>query len=149
MHEKYVFLHCSYSVPTRVSDITNVYPVSEAARDIVGAEFLLMDLFVFRTAVPLFCVERDVVVRTAERVLFVRGIRVVERGVLVLFVVVDTRLWDCCADVLADFVRETLVPSRTAPPAIPVQSNKFMTKIRIFFISGKKSSKILLFSASE
>ena len=77
-----------------------------------------------------------------------RGTNAVARAAVLRFTVVAVRAWDCVV-VLLLFVRETGVPSRTAPQAMPMQTNIFAAKNRIFFISGTEFSKNLFFAASE
>ena len=88
MHEKYVFLHCSYSAPVRVLDIA----VVAAARETTRPAFLLGDAL--RETVDAD--ERDAVDALRETfVLFVaRGTNAVVRGVVDRFTVVEIRPWD-------------------------------------------------------
>ena len=139
MHEKYVFLQRSYSAPVRVDDISVDDAVS-VARAITGvalravfgvplrAVAALRDMLVVGSRVM-----RDVVIRAFVAVI-ARGTNVVVRGVVLRFTVVVVRDWDGC-DFISDLLRETAVPSRTAPLATPMQTSRFAMKIRILFIS--------------
>jgi hypothetical protein len=139
MHEKYVFLHFSYSAPVRVLDIEN--------ESSFVARALTVCFFVDDVLVRGFCVVlREVVVRGV--VVALRGDNVVFRGAVVLRDVVAVRTCVCCVS-FSVLVRETVVPSRTAPVATPIQVSIFAAKNRIFFISGKKFTKFVLFPASE
>ena len=98
MHEKYVFLHCSYSAPVRVLVIARLVS-DDALRAIIGvmprAVLPLRDVLVVALrAVDFFAVlrvvaARDVVV-VALRVV-ARGINVVPRCAVWRFATVDVR----------------------------------------------------------
>jgi len=84
MHEKYAFLHCSYSAPVRVDDVALRAIVVVAAR--AGDDFTVRAVAVSRDTID--CVApRDVTV------LLVRGVITLVRDVVRGTTVVDTR--DC------------------------------------------------------
>ena len=144
MHEKYVFLQRSYSAPVRVLDISIAGVVvvvlrATALRSVLRAglvRFVAVDLAVLFTTVVLVP-ERDELVAAESR-----EESIVVRGLAERTAVVAVRL---CVLLL----REMAVPSRTAASEKPMQNSRFANKNRSFFISGFKSSKFIIFYASE
>ena len=151
MHEKYVFLHCSYSAPVRVDDMAVVFVVP--ARDMfICAPPRVVVATLVRVLLVRGDTDRDVALRDfmfcVVRVLVdaVRDVSVVVRA-LVRGIVVDMR--DCVVAFAFVAVRDIDVPSRTAAPATPMQSSRFATKIRIFFISGKIIANLHFFTQAN
>ena len=151
MHEKYVFLHCSYSAPVRVDDIAVVFVVP--ARDMFICA-IPRDVVVFFVRVLVARGDTDCVVALRDLVLCVarvpvnavRGVNTAVRA-LVRGTFVDTR--DCVVDFAFVAVRDIDVPSRTAASATPMQSSRFATKIRIFFISDKIIANLHFFTQAN
>ena len=134
MQAKYVFLHCSYSAPVRVSDIENV--LSDAARGITLTLFFFSRVvWVERVGCCLFPVGCD---EDAGRGAgdSVRAVITIGREVVLI------RFWAGCFP--AD-ERDVAVPSRTAPLAMPMQASRFAVKNRIFFISGESVANLYFF----
>ena len=144
MHEKYVFLHFSYSAPVLVPDVV---PDSDAVR----AETILLRLFfciVVRFVTDWRCgvfVRETVFVAVRELTLFFafcigavleRGTNMDVRPVVARCVVVVNRPW-VGGVFLSDFARDIDVPSRTAALAMPIHTKVFVIIDRIFFISDK------------
>ena len=141
MHAKYVFLQRSYSAPVRVSDML-VAVLSDAARDTTFVRFVFVrDVAARAAAGSRFCAD-------VRGVVPLRGTNVVLRGDVLRFTVVAVRLWTW-GGFFSFLVRETAVPSRTAPPAMPTQVNMFAAKNRIFFISDASVAKICFLSQAN
>ena len=134
IHAKYVFLHCSYSAPVRVSDTALARFV--AAREIILDDDARTGVFVVAVlalvgGVAARALRSDTtLVLVAVREDNARCVRAtdVRRGV------VAVRTWGCFALFV---LREIVVPSRTAALGVPMQQIKPIMKTRNFFISGK------------
>ena len=140
-----MFLQRSYSAPVRVFDMSGTLVARATIGDAAWGRAVVRAVVV--------AAGRVVGVRVALRPdvdAKFRGVNAVVRGVVLRATVVDLRCWDAVVFVTAlPDVRETAVPSRTAALATPMQSARFATKIRIFFISDVNVSKFTFFSASE
>ena len=166
MHVKYAVLHCSYSAPVRVSDTAELVSVAARAvtvffgvvvfvRAVVGTGILRGPDTVVRGAVVCVVADRDVVDRgnkgPVADVVVSRGETAVVAdlaefavGLSATVVVLVPRVFVpedvrpvVAATVGALVARATVVLSRTAASALPMQMNAINKRCKTFLISYK------------